>query len=250
MNANSDNVFGHGGITAVVAGGGAVGNAMAQRLLSAHPENRVFLLARREHEPPGERMQVIAMDAEQPDTIERAASAVLARTQRVHLLFNSVGLLHDGQMQPEKRVRDLRPESFQRAMSVNALCLPLLATAFTRALKHDQPAMVASLSARVGSIEDNGAGGWYSYRASKAAHNQLLRTLSREWRVSHRNTTVVALHPGTVTSRLSQPFVGPSYPHRLLSPGECAEHLYGVMAGLTAAQSGQFFDWRGEPVPW
>jgi NAD(P)-dependent dehydrogenase (short-subunit alcohol dehydrogenase family) len=247
---NSDSVFGEAAITAVVAGGGAVGNAMVARVLAAHPDNRVFLLARREQAPLGDRMQVVSMDAEQPDTIARAAAEVLAETDRVHLLFNSIGLLHDGDMQPEKRVRDLRPDCFQRAMAVNALCLPLLATAFARVLKHDQPAMVASLSARVGSIEDNGAGGWYSYRASKAAHNQLLRTLSREWRVSHRNTTVVALHPGTVTSRLSQPFVGPSYPHRLLSPEECAEHLYDVMAGLTPAQTGLFFDWRGEPIPW
>ncbi len=190
------------------------------------------------------------MDAEQPETISRAGEAVVAEADRVHLLFNTIGVLHDGDMQPEKRVRDLHPESFQRAMAVNALCLPLLAAAFSRALKHDRPAMVASLSARVGSIEDNEAGGWYSYRASKAAHNQLLRTLSREWRVSHRNTSVVALHPGTVTSRLSQPFVGPSYPNRLLSPDECAGHLYQVMAGLTSAQSGQFYDWQGKPIPW
>jgi NAD(P)-dependent dehydrogenase (short-subunit alcohol dehydrogenase family) len=165
-------------------------------------------------------------------------------------LINTVGLLHANGIQPEKRLKDIQTKAFQHAMAVNALFPALLAEGFSKALRHDQAAMLASLSARVGSITDNGLGGWYSYRASKAAHNMLLRTLSREWRVSHRNVTVVALHPGTVDSALSRPYVGASYGKRVLSPDEAATHLLQVMRDLTPADSGSFFDWRGEPIPW
>ena len=110
--------------------------------------------------------------------------------------------------------------------------------------------MLASLSARVGSIEDNQMGGWYSYRASKAAHNMLLKTLAREWRVSHKNVAVVALHPGTVQSRLSEPFVTARYRNRVLAGEESAEALLAVIGGLNAKDTGSFLDWQGKAIPW
>lgn len=126
----------------------------------------------------------------------------------------------------------------------------MLAQGFSKTLRHDDPGILASLSARVGSIADNDMGGWYSYRASKAAHNMLLRTLSREWRISHRNVTVLALHPGTVASALSQPFVSPTYARRVLQPDECAAYLLQVLKERSTSDSGSFYDWRGEPIPW
>ena len=147
-------------------------------------------------------------------------------------------------------MRDLNLDNLLRSMIINAALLPRLAQAYGRALRHDEPSILASLSARVGSIEDNQMGGWYSYRASKAAHNMLLRTLAREWRISHRNAAVVALHPGTVASPLSEPFVTDSYGKRVLQPGECADALLGVLGGLGAADTGRFLDWQGQPIPW
>jgi NAD(P)-dependent dehydrogenase (short-subunit alcohol dehydrogenase family) len=135
-------------------------------------------------------------------------------------------------------------------MAVNAGFLVLLANALSGQLKHSEPAVFASLSARVGSITDNGLGGWYSYRASKAAHNMLLKTLAREWGVSHKNVCLLALHPGTVATRLSEPFVTESYRKRVLTTAECSAALLQVIGGTTARQSGSFLSWEGEEIPW
>ena len=234
---------------AVIAGGGALGTAFANQLVARWPSGCVRLLARRAPEGLDTGIEVIAMEATDPDSVASAAEAC-RDLGRVHLLINTVGILHAEGMQPEKRLRDLTAGAFQQSMAINALFPALLADAFSGALRHDQPAIFASLSARVGSIGDNDLGGWYSYRASKAAQNMLLRTLAREWRVSHRNAAVVALHPGTVESGLSRPFINTGYRNRVLAPEESANHLLHVLNGLGAKDSGSFYDWRGDPVPW
>ncbi len=109
-------------------------------------------------------------------------------------------------------------------------------------------AVFASLSARVGSIGDNRLGGWYSYRASKAALNQLVRTAAIELARTNREAICVALHPGTVATRLSAPFVAQG--QALLTSDEAAKHLLGVIERLRIEDSGSFFDWRGTLVPW
>jgi NAD(P)-dependent dehydrogenase (short-subunit alcohol dehydrogenase family) len=165
-------------------------------------------------------------------------------------MINTVGLLHSEQQQPEKRLRSLDPVNLQRSFAINAVLLPVLAREFGDLLRHDESSVFASLSARVGSIEDNELGGWYSYRASKAAHNMLLRTMAHEWRVSHPNVVMVALHPGTVRSRLSEPFLSPGYKNTVHTPAEAAECLLSLISGLTAESSGQFLDWQGKAIAW
>ncbi|RLQ21775.1 SDR family NAD(P)-dependent oxidoreductase [Seongchinamella sediminis] len=236
---------------AVVVGNGAIGTAILERLLALPALEHGFLLARRPGGAPGDsRVSSLYVDAEQPQSIADAAANVSRQVERIHLLFNTVGMLHADGQRPEKRLRDLDPDQLQRSFAINATFLPLLCQAFSPLLKHPQPAVLASLSARVGSIEDNGLGGWYSYRAAKAAHNMLLRTLSREWKISHRNVSLVALHPGTVESRLSAPFISASYRNRVLSPDESAAALLAVIAQLTPGRTGDFHDWQGEPIPW
>jgi NAD(P)-dependent dehydrogenase (short-subunit alcohol dehydrogenase family) len=235
----------------VIAGDGAIGVALLENLLQRPQVKRVLVLGRNPGRvAPDPRVSHLALDAEDPQSVEAAAAQTQNAVERVHLLLNTVGMLHAAGQGPEKRLKALRPEHLQQSFAVNAALLPLLAQAFSKLLRHDEPATFASLSARVGSIEDNLLGGWYSYRASKAAHNMLLRTLAREWRVSHRNVTVVALHPGTVRSRLSEPFLTDSYPHRVLSPAESAGALLGVIGDLGHEESGSFFDWQGKRIPW
>lgn len=233
---------------AMVVGSGAIGSAFASALLAR--DNLAQLLVLRRSDRGGSddpRVRYLSFDAACGDALPELAGVGV---DRLHLLVNTVGLLHDDQQQPEKRLRDLDLGNLLRSMTVNAALLPRLAQAYGHLLRHDEPATLASLSARVGSIEDNHLGGWYSYRASKAAHNMLLRTLAREWRVSHRNVAVVALHPGTVASPLSEPFVTDSYSRRVLQPAECADALLGVLAGLNVADTGCFLDWQGKPIPW
>jgi NAD(P)-dependent dehydrogenase (short-subunit alcohol dehydrogenase family) len=238
-------------MNAVIVGDGAIGAALLDALLEHPGLERVAILRRGTASLAGDhRVTPLSFDAEDPDSVAAAADAANDVLGRVHLLINTVGMLHGSRQQPEKRVRDVRPEALLHSFAINAVLLPLLAQSFGSLLRHDEPAVLASLSARVGSIEDNGLGGWYSYRASKAAHNMLLRTLAREWRVSHRNATVVALHPGTVDSRLSRPFLSSGYRNKVLTPGECADSLLGVIDSLGPEQSGSFYDWQGKPVPW
>ncbi len=238
-------------MNAVVVGNGAIGTALAASLLQRENLHRLVILQRSNETPFSDpRISIAKFDAEEPASIAAAASDVGERLGQVHLLINTVGMLHSDGQQPEKRLSRLVPANLQRSFAINATLLPALAQAFSKMLRHEAPALLASLSARVGSIEDNRLGGWYSYRASKAAHNMLLRTIAHEWRVSHPNAVVVALHPGTVQSRLSEPFISPGYRNKVHTPAECADHLMQVLGTLAAESSGGFFDWKGEGIPW
>jgi NAD(P)-dependent dehydrogenase (short-subunit alcohol dehydrogenase family) len=239
------------GFNAVIVGNGAIGSALLESLLANPGLNRAVILGRRPHEVSEHaRAGFVRFDALEPDSISSAAAAVGQQFGRLHLLINTVGMLHSSQQQPEKRLRDVSAQNLQQSFMTNAVLLPLLAQAFGPMMRHTDPAVLASLSARVGSIADNRLGGWYSYRTSKAAHNMLLQTLSREWSLSHRNVSVVALHPGTVQSRLSTPFISRGYDKRILSPSESAAALLSVINDLRPGSSGEFYDWQGEVIPW
>lgn len=238
-------------VNVVIVGTGAIGTSLAQALLARPQTTRLFILHRGQAPALADhRVHCVAFDALQPDTIANAAKQVAGHCDRVHVLINTVGMLHSSSQRPEKRLAELEPDKLLHSLALNAVLFPLLAQAFSRLLRHEEPAILASLSARVGSLEDNKLGGWYSYRASKAAHNMLLLSLAREWRVSHRNVILLALHPGTVRSRLSEPFISANYPKRVLVPEESADALLRVMAACEAADSGIFLDWRGEHIPW
>lgn len=155
------------------------------------------------------------------------------------------GLLHDGALQPEKSLRDLDPAAMARVFAVNSIGPILVAKHALRLMPRHGRSVIALLSARIGSISDNRLGGWYSYRASKAALNQLVRTLAIEAARTHPELVVVALHPGTVETRLSTPFRGS---RATVSPDEAAANLLRVIQGLTPADSGGFFAWDGSPI--
>ena len=164
------------------------------------------------------------------------------------LIVNATGLLHEGALQPEKSWLQLDVAHMTSAFAVNAIGPALLMKHFLPLLPRDGKSMFATLSAKVGSIEDNRLGGWYSYRASKAALNQFVRTAAVELKRRLPMAVCVALHPGTVDTRLSKPFSKAGLV--VQSAGAAAERLLAVMNGLTEADSGGFFDYRGERVPW
>ncbi|MDX1321189.1 MAG: SDR family NAD(P)-dependent oxidoreductase, partial [Oceanospirillum sp.] len=126
----------------------------------------------------------------------------------------------------------------------------LLAQHFSSALKKSTRGIFAAVSAKVGSIEDNRLGGWYSYRASKAALNMALKTLSIEWQRSHKQLCVAALHPGTTDTGLSEPFQKNVPEGKLFTPEQTGHYLLNVLEQLTPEQTGSFFSWNGETLPW
>ena len=192
----------------------------------------------------------LALDLEKEASIAGAAEQVSAMTDRIDLLLNVSGVLHGPDFCPEKRLEHLEADAMHKVFAVNAFGPALVAKHFFSLLAHSERAVLANLSARVGSIGDNRLGGWYTYRASKAAQNQLTRTLAIEAKRRARRLIVVGLHPGTVDTGLSQPFQRNVPPEKLFSRERAATQLLDVIDGLTVEDSGGFFAWDGQPIPW
>jgi NAD(P)-dependent dehydrogenase (short-subunit alcohol dehydrogenase family) len=189
------------------------------------------------------------IDLTAPESI--AAAASIARSlPPVRCVIVATGLLHsaDG-LRPEKSMAALDATRLARLFAVNATGPALVARHFMPLMPREGRVVFAALSARVGSISDNRLGGWYGYRASKAALNMLLKTLAIEWARSARDAVCVGLHPGTVDTMLSAPFQGNVADGRLFTAARSAACLLDVLAGLDAADSGRVFAWDGSEVP-
>lgn len=196
------------------------------------------------------RVQALRLDATDESSIAEAATWVQAERGRLHLLVNAAGVLHGAGLRPERRLREVDPAALSHAFSVNAFGPVLVAKHFAGLLTHDEPAVLANVSARVGSIGDNRLGGWYAYRASKAAQNQFTRCVSIELRRKNPRIVVVALHPGTVDTDLSKPFQRSVKPEKLFPVERAARQLLEVIEGLGPDANGSFFAWDGQPIEW
>ena len=183
----------------------------------------------------------------------RAAALYVANQLEVDnlalkLVIDATGMLHSATHQPEKSWTQLDANQMAQAFAINAVGPALLMKHFLPLLPRQGRSVFATLSAKVGSIGDNRLGGWYSYRASKAALNQLVHTAAIELQRRAPGAICVALHPGTVDSALSQPFAKTGLEVR--TPAEAAQRLLAVIAGLRASDSGGFFSHDGENLPW
>ena len=248
-------------ITALVVGGsGGVGRALAERLLTLHPENRVYLTSRR---APvwgldDERAEWLTLDItdEQSwrDALLTLDASLSARQTKLNLVFNATGLLHDEThtppLQPERSMRTLELDSMSAVFAVNTFGVALALRYLTPRMTRAERAVFASCSARVGSIGDNRIGGWYSYRASKAAQHMLIKTAAIELGRSWRHMICVALHPGTVDTSLSAPFTSRTPAERLFTPQRSAAELSAVIEQLTTKRSGEAIAWDGLTLPW
>ncbi|MCC1481306.1 SDR family NAD(P)-dependent oxidoreductase [Roseibaca sp. Y0-43] len=159
----------------------------------------------------------------------------------------ATGALEIGAHGPEKALKQITPEGMAAQFALNATGPALVLAHAARLLPRDEASVVAALSARVGSIADNRAGGWHSYRASKAALNQIVRGAAIELARSHKHAACVALHPGTVATKFTEKYLGR---HPAVAPDHAARRLADVMDGLGPDQTGQFYDYSGTSVPW
>ena len=234
--------------TAVVIGAsGGVGRAICELLRGDARYAQVLALGRS-----GNEAIDIALDITDESSIESAAAQVSDATARsgaaLRLVLDATGFLHGNGFEPEKSWRQLDAAHMAHAFAVNAIGPALLMKHFLPLLPRSGRAVFASLSAKVGSIGDNRLGGWYSYRASKAALNQLVHTAAIELARRQPQAICVALHPGTVATRLSQPFSKSGL--EVQTPAQCAGRLLATIDGLSEADSGGFFNHRGEALPW
>ena len=239
---------------ALIVGGGGIGRALQQQLAIRAPGLQLWCGQRREvsanEAPLAAGLQRFRLDVSDDDSLQELRQLALERLTPLRLVIYTAGLLHEGALTPEKRLSQVNRGDLERSFSVNAFGPLLVAQAVEAALPRDQPVLLASLSARVGSIGDNHLGGWYAYRAAKAAQNQLLTTLAIEWRRRLPQACVTLLHPGTTETDLSAPFRSGVPAERLFSPERAAIQLLDLLERQSAAESGRFLAWDGSTIPW
>jgi len=195
---------------------------------------------------------LVRLDVCDEPTVAAAAARVTEECgPRLHWLINCAGVLHDGPaLRPEKKLEDVDPARLQAVFAVNAFGPLLVAKHFIELLRHEERAVFANLSARVGSVGDNRLGGWYAYRASKAAQNMFTRNLAVELGRRAPNVVCLALHPGTVDTDLSRPFQANVPAERLFDAQRAARQLLGVIDSSSREDSGRFLAWDGREIPW
>jgi NAD(P)-dependent dehydrogenase (short-subunit alcohol dehydrogenase family) len=228
---------------AVFGASGGIGGALAQTLRDDPRVAEVLCYSRSGSAPRG--MSVSALDIRDEGAVEGAA----ARAGPLDLVIVATGLLHDGaRLRPEKDMRALSAASLAESFAVNAIGPAIVGKHFLPSLRRDRKSVFAALSARVGSIGDNAVGGWYGYRASKAALNMILKNFAIETARRNGAPVILGLQPGTVDTDLSRPFQGAA--KRLFTPRESAEALLSVIDSATPDWSGALVDWSGEKLPW
>ena len=230
---------------AVVVGTGGIGSAVATALKERCRDLTVLRCGR-----PGSQGNDLSLDLDDPSSFADFRAALQADGRPLRLVFNCTGRLHGPNLVPEKRLSQIDRSALLEQFSINAIGPVLLAQAIEPLLQRDRPFHFASLSARVGSIGDNRSGGWYGYRAAKAAQNQLLRCLSIEWSRRWPQATVTLLHPGTTDTELSKPFQSFVPPEKLFSPKRAADQLLTVLLKQTPSDSGAFLAWDGQSIAW
>lgn len=235
------------GSAVVVGATGGIGRALVAGLVAQGGFTSVHALSRSGEVVPGG-VEAGTLDVEDEGSIAAAAGRI-GQAGPVGLVLVATGALHGRGLAPEKSWRALDPEALARAFRVNAIGPVLVAKHMLPLLPRRGRAVFAALSARVGSIADNRLGGWYGYRASKAALNQFLRTLAIEAARSRPDAIVMALHPGTVATGLSEPFQAGVTPDRLFTPAESAAHLLRVVAEAGPEHSGGLWAWDGSRIP-
>ena len=234
----------------VIGASGGIGSAVIQQLLSSPQVGHIIAVSRQPPRIDHSRLTHLMLDVSQEQ--DRLALKKTLASRPVHFFFNAIGMLHDDTQQlfPEKRLDQLSVEKLAHTMHINAFVPILLLAALKDSFKGTHPTLIASLSARVGSIEDNQLGGWYSYRASKAAHNMLFKTASIELKRLNKQCTVLCLHPGTTDTELSQPFQARVPKDKLFTPTYVAERLLAVIAQRSPDDNGTFWAWDGKPIDW
>lgn len=230
--------FPSAGVAVIFGSSGGIGGALVKAIEARETFAHVIALSRNTSP---------TIDLLDEASLEGAAAFAAARGE-LRLVIDATGFLHDKRQGPEKSWQQINPDNLARSLALNAIGPALIMKHILPKLPRSGKAVFATLSARVGSIGDNRLGGWYSYRASKAALNQLVRTAGIELARRSSDALCIALHPGTVATELSAPFAANNLD--IHDPASAAEHLLAVIDKLLPIANGGFYDWRGQPVPW
>ena len=235
---------------AIVGGGGGIGLGFVKKLVSLDSFSSIHATWHSNRpELDDDRLSWSRVNVKEEDSIRKFSEQVSGQTKKLDLLIYSVGKLHDQELAPEKTVRQVSMQGLQEIFTVNTFGAALVAKHFYRLLKNKDPAVFAAVSAKVGSISDNRLGGWYSYRASKAALNMVMKNVALEFAHSSPQTTILSLHPGTTDTRLSQPFQKNVPEGKLFPVEKTVNYLWENICKATPAQSGSLLSWDGTEIP-
>ena len=233
------NDFPAGGLAVVIGASGSIGKALFAEICNSKIFDKVVPLTR---------SSIPMIDLLSEETILNCSKFIAAKTTPLRLVVDATGILHSTNIIPEKSMKATDGETLSKLFQINAIGPLLLMKHFIPLFPKNGKTIFTSLSARVGSISDNKLGGWYGYRASKAALNQFIRTAAVELKRTHPEGICTAIHPGTVVSTLSQPFSKSGLD--LFTPGEAAQKLFDVIKAFNESDSGGFFDYEKRKIDW
>jgi len=233
---------------AVIGSSGAIGNSISKLLKSEISVESVYNFSRSAISESSEKEKNIYIDIENEDSIIESIKKI-PKDIKFDLIFVATGILHnDEDIYPEKSIKDISGNKLKKVLMVNTIGPALIGKYFIPFLNKNNRNVFAFLSARVGSISNNKIGGWYSYRASKSALNQIIKNFSIEIKRSNPNSIFVGLQPGTVKSNLSKPFQKNVNSENLFSPDYSAKKLLDVINNLSIEDTGKLFAWDGEEI--
>lgn len=232
---------------AVIGSSGALGNAFIEKLSEDYPESALHAFS---HNTPKKILpKVIYHKINYQEESSIAESALIAsKNNLLDIVIVATGILHDNDIMPEKSLNELSAHKFRYLFEINTIIPAIIAKYFSNKLRKDSYSIFATLSARIGSISDNKIGGWYSYRASKAALNMIIKNTAIEIARNNKNAIIVGLHPGTVDSKLSKPFQANIPDGKLFTPKFSVDSLIKVLKNLTPQNSGRCFAWDGKEI--
>jgi len=233
---------------AVIGSSGAIGNAVSKILLDDESVDSVYNFSRSISSNTSDKENRIYIDIESEESIKDAVKKI-PQDIKFDLIFVATGILHnENDVYPEKSIRDISAERFKKVLMINTVGPALVGKYFIPFLNKQNKNVFAFLSARVGSISDNKLGGWYSYRASKTALNQIVKNFSIEIKRLNPNSIFIGLQPGTVKSNLSKPFEKNVQSENLFTPDYSAAKLLEVIDAVTSDDSGKLYAWNGEEI--
>ena len=231
---------------AVIGSSGAIGSAFVNHYINDLSINSIFSFSRSSIGIDNNKVKHFLIDIENESSIENAAKSV-EETNFDEIIIAS-GLLHTNEFGPEKSIKELKADNILKVLNVNTVGPAIIGKYFLPLLNKDNKSVMAFLSARVGSISENKLGGWYAYRASKSALNQVIKTFSIELKRTNPKAIIIGLQPGTVDSELSAPFKRSVSNNKLFSAEHSVSQLLGVIERADESSSGNLISWDGEII--
>ena len=231
---------------AIIGTTGSIGKAFLEYYLSDDNTDKVYSISRSRNGI--EDRKIIDLNLNFTDKNDYHALSSSIPKDSLDRVIIASGVLHDGDLQPEKKISSLDLDNFQKVFNVNTFAPALLLKVFFPLIKRNSDALIGVLSARVGSISDNRIGGWYAYRASKAALNMIIKTAAIELERRDKTAKIIGLHPGTVDTNLSKPFQGGTPEEKIFTPQQSIDYLTKVIDSSTPQDTGKVFDWQGKEI--